>query len=331
MVDALRVAGGDGRSPPRSLRPGWRVRFQPGRSASWPGSPPTCRARPHPRTSWWPGSTAASHTGGTLAGACAHRASHARAPGHPRLHRCGDHLARPAHRRGHGARQAVHCQLAGHRDRHRRPHLYLLEAHAPLQGRRCRFPSPHRVRCCTQRSSSSGRDVSLDSRGANPVEAEPSGERRLQPRPGQMPGGYSAGHKKTQPAQGAVSPGPPRNYRVAAAARLRAPDTVCGRRTHSRRSVEVRRSALVSHAEGAPARAQGTLRESKLERQGPERSRPRSSRPNRRGVVRVLRCWPSRAGDVAGADLRGSCAACTNGPVPTVMLAVTRAVRRGRR
>ena len=100
--------------------------------------------------------------------------------------------------------------------------------------------------------------LSLDSRGANPVEAEPSGERRLQPRPGQMPGGYSAGHKKTstgtrrritRPPPGITGSQPPR----ACGPRMR---FAAARRAHSRRPVEVRRSALVSHTEGAPARAQ---------------------------------------------------------------------------
>jgi hypothetical protein len=31
-------------SSPTSLTPGWSVRFHPGRSGSWPSSPPTCRA-----------------------------------------------------------------------------------------------------------------------------------------------------------------------------------------------------------------------------------------------------------------------------------------------
>jgi len=30
-------------SAPRNLTPGWSERFQPGRLARWPGSPPTCR------------------------------------------------------------------------------------------------------------------------------------------------------------------------------------------------------------------------------------------------------------------------------------------------
>jgi uncharacterized protein DUF1707 len=59
VVDALRVAGGDGRLTAEELDAGWSVRFPPVRSASWPGSPPTCRARPQPGTSWWSGSTAA--------------------------------------------------------------------------------------------------------------------------------------------------------------------------------------------------------------------------------------------------------------------------------
>jgi hypothetical protein len=39
------------------LTPGWSARFQLGRSASWPGSPPTCRTHPQPRKYWWSGST----------------------------------------------------------------------------------------------------------------------------------------------------------------------------------------------------------------------------------------------------------------------------------
>jgi DUF1707 SHOCT-like domain len=40
----------------------------------------------------------------------------------------------PAHRRGHGARQAVHCQLAGHRDQHRRAHLHLVPRQNSTEG-----------------------------------------------------------------------------------------------------------------------------------------------------------------------------------------------------
>ena len=57
----------------------------------------------------------------------------------------------------HGKLFIVRCPE--HRDQHRRAHPHLLQAQAPLHERRCRSPSPHRARrqsSCTQRSSRSG-------------------------------------------------------------------------------------------------------------------------------------------------------------------------------
>jgi len=49
VVDALRVAGGDGRLSAEELDTRWSARCQLGRLASWPGSPPTCRTHPQPK------------------------------------------------------------------------------------------------------------------------------------------------------------------------------------------------------------------------------------------------------------------------------------------
>lgn len=49
VVDALPVAGGDGRLSAGELDTRLERALQPGRLASWPGSPPTCRTHPQPK------------------------------------------------------------------------------------------------------------------------------------------------------------------------------------------------------------------------------------------------------------------------------------------
>jgi hypothetical protein len=111
-------------SAPRNSTPGWSALSARtlGELAGLTADLPT-RPQPRQRRTRGRATRRQIRTGGALAGTRAHRAPHARVPGHPRLHPRGDHLETSCESRRTWCTASCSSSAAGHRDRHRRAHL----------------------------------------------------------------------------------------------------------------------------------------------------------------------------------------------------------------